>query len=554
MRLSAFPVAVLVTASVPALAQPTPQLVVGFVSATAQPVPSLSVAGLLLLMVAISVLVWKTRRLGWPATLGAWLLGAVVLAAGGLTGGEAVVAQTVSRTLSLGQTSPASLPLSGTAAVDVAVTNASGGAVRLASIDLADATGSGYFISTFGDAAQRCASGQTLQAGQGCVVRVAAGGQYLQAQVGDVLKVRLGELRPTQPSVGYDQVYYHLGRKQPDLTRFTATQAGYLGDDATDNYSRYLYRTERKRADDYCADNGRGAIDDARYVPGQVSLVAGTGFACTVPESGPIAAAGLKTVVVGPEGQLYLTDGHHTFTTLWELADGGANLPVWVRVSGNFSNAADSATFWQRMQATKNVWLRDAQGNAITPDQLPQRLGLDQMGDDSYRSLVYLTRGMGYDNGSLPEFAEFYWGNWLRGQVTLSNYVLNGAGNSANWVAALKRARIELSGGAPVARSGDATNSYVAAVRDASIRMVALAPGAPVDGGMTAQDLGKLGNPAAAKPWNDLMEEDIWRTDLNSSNLYRTAGKAYYALMYRQCGGAASTQPACWKDQRIQAN
>ena len=155
MRFSVFPTAVLVTASAPALAQNTPQLVIGFVSATAQPVPSLSVAGLLLLMVAISVLVWKTRRLGWPATLGAWLLGAVVLAAGGLAGGEAVVAQTVNRTLSLGQTSPASLPLSGTAAIDVAVTNASGGPVRLASIDLADATGSGYFISTFGDAAQR---------------------------------------------------------------------------------------------------------------------------------------------------------------------------------------------------------------------------------------------------------------------------------------------------------------------------------------------------------------------------------------------------------------
>ncbi|WP_269767823.1 ParB-like protein, partial [Alcaligenes faecalis] len=40
---------------------------------------------------------------------------------------------------------------------------------------------------------------------------------YLDSKAGDVLKVRIEELRPTQAAIGYDQVYYKLGRWQGDL-------------------------------------------------------------------------------------------------------------------------------------------------------------------------------------------------------------------------------------------------------------------------------------------------------------------------------------------------
>ncbi|KAF1019410.1 MAG: hypothetical protein GAK30_03136 [Paracidovorax wautersii] len=363
---------------------------------------------------------------------------------------------------------------------------------------------------------------------------------YLAAKAGDVLKVRIDELHPTQPSVGYDQIYYNLGRKQPDLSRYTATAAGYLGDDANDNYSRYLYRTERKRVDDYCADNGQGGV--AVYQPGKTALIDPSTYACqdAPPTASSDAAvlAGLKTVVIGPAGALYLTDGHHTFTALKELADGGDALPVWVRVSANYGDASSDTVFWQRMQDSSYVWLKDAAGRSVAPADLPQRLGLSEMADDPYRSLVYFTRGLGYSNDDVSEFAEFNWGEWLRDRAGLAL--------SAYDLTKLDRARVTVSNGAVAARAGDSTTSYVAAVRDASMKMVALADTDVVANGKTAADLGKLPVPAQASDWNDLMEEDVWRTDTNSSGRYRSAGKAWYALKLRACGGAANTQPACW--------
>lgn len=58
-------------------------------------------------------------------------------------------------------------------------------------------------------------------------------GKWKNARAGDMLEVTLGELRPTQGALGYDQIYYKLGRyeRQPD-----------------------------KKFDDFCADDGLGGI------------------------------------------------------------------------------------------------------------------------------------------------------------------------------------------------------------------------------------------------------------------------------------------------------
>ena len=362
---------------------------------------------------------------------------------------------------------------------------------------------------------------------------------YLAAKTGDVLKVGIEQLHPTQAVVGYDQIYYHLGRKQPDFTRYAPSTAGYLGDDENDNYSRYLYRSEFKRVDDYCADNGQTGADPAAYKPQTVRLIDPATYRCTgpAPVAGSAAATALKTVVIGPQGTLYLTDGHHTFTTLNELADGGPKLPVWVRVAANFSDTTDTSAFWKRMADAGYAWLRDANDKVIEPAALPSRVALSGFQDDRYRSLVYLTRDMGYSNANVSEFAEFYWGNWLRNNgVDLAAYNLRN----------LERSRITVTNGIAAARSGDSTTSYVAAVRDTALRMIALDGTTPIGPNRTAAQLGKLGQPATAGAWNDLLEEEVWRADTNSSNRYRTAGKAWYAVKYRQCGGPASTQPACW--------
>lgn len=66
----------------------------------------------------------------------------------------------------------------------------------------------------------------------------------------------------------------------------------------------------------------------------------------------------MKTVVVGYDGRLYLTDGHHTMTEFRELPDGGGQLKVWVKVVGNYSDSKTADEFWAKMLANGQAWLR----------------------------------------------------------------------------------------------------------------------------------------------------------------------------------------------------
>ena len=260
-----------------------------------------------------------------------------------------------------------------------------------------------------------------------------------------ILQVRLDELHPTQPAIGYDQVYYKLGRYAAEEKR--------IADIAK----------PRKFAD-LCEANGQGdVLPNTANVAGATLAAPPAGYRCK-------AAVGsrpddMKSVVIGPRGIVYLTDGHHTFSSFWE-ADGGRNHPlqVWVKVSDNFS-ALDEAAFWTRMRAQNKVWLKNGRNQAITPQQLPPAIGLASLGDDPYRSLVYFTREIGYEPPEhATEFLEFYWADWLRGMP------------------ALDLARVDLRD--PVA--------YANAILLAAQAMVALRPGDIVSGGKSARELGAL--------------------------------------------------------------
>ncbi|KAK79173.1 ParB-like protein [Bordetella holmesii CDC-H635-BH] len=73
---------------------------------------------------------------------------------------------------------------------------------------------------------------------------------YLDAKAGDVIAVRIEELLPTQAAIGYDQIYYKLGRWQGDFNRSTwQANATQMLD--------YLNRTVGKKFDDYCEDTGQ---------------------------------------------------------------------------------------------------------------------------------------------------------------------------------------------------------------------------------------------------------------------------------------------------------
>jgi hypothetical protein len=301
------------------------------------------------------------------------------------------------------------------------------------------------------------------------------------AAAGDLIDVTLGELHPTQPAVGYDEVYYKLGRYASDKDE----QAGHVN----------------KRFDDWCEANGQ---QEAASAGPDASLADPASFSCTVPvgQETPETIALMKTVVIGPGGVRYLTDGHHSFTELIESPDGGPATHVRVRVAADLSNL-DEAAFWTKMQDEHWVWLRDANDQEITPDQLPAKLGLGSLGDDQYRGLVYFTRDIGYqkptaDDGGSPEFLEFYWAKWLRQNYDLSTHDLTDS------------------------------KDYLDLIEDASKDMTELGKDDEVADGRTAGELGRMSD------WNDGKSDDKGEFgDLGKPMSDEEPGKLAYALDYK---------------------
>lgn len=280
---------------------------------------------------------------------------------------------------------------------------------------------------------------------------------------------------PTQPYLGYDEVYYKLGR-------YT------LGKDAIN-----------KKFDDWCEANGQvsaaSAGPDAR-------LSDASSFQCKVAVGSETAdsIAPMKTVVIGPNGRLYLTDGHHTLTSFFETPDGGPDTRVRLRVLDNLSDLP-TAQFWDRMKQNGWVWLKDVNGNAVGEHQLPKAVGLANFADDKYRSLMYFGRDIGYTAGTIP-FQEFYWGAWMRDSKVVGDW-------NRSDVAA-----------------------YLAAVKTVTQAQVALGSGAVVAEGKTAGQLGVLA------AWNDGKAEgkgEFGKLSMPYSDA--KPGKIAYAVEYRVRNG-----------------
>jgi len=272
---------------------------------------------------------------------------------------------------------------------------------------------------------------------------------YAHAQAGDYVKARIGDLLPTQPSLGYDEVAYKLGR--------------YLhGKASQDPYG--------KKFGDWC--EAAGLADVASAQP-NARIDDPSSFTCTLlPGQETTESADLaKTVVIGPGAKLYLTDGHHTLTSLAELPDGGLDAYVRLRVDGNFSELGESA-FWDRMVAHKWTWLKDANGRSIEPKQLPQSLGLANFQNDEYRGLLYFARDIGYAELTTLPFQEFYWGAWLRDRTPQPAYL--STLNRNDW------------------------QSYLDTVRVLSEEQAQLPAGEVLNGGFTAAELGQF-----AAGWNN---------------------------------------------------
>ena len=275
--------------------------------------------------------------------------------------------------------------------------------------------------------------------------------------------IRLAQAHPTQPALGYDQIY----AKQ---ARYRDTQSGS--------------NQWKKSFDDWCQISGLGGVRK-KTVTAASQLNQPQSFACQKKAKNRDIHA-LKTAVIGPGGKLYMTDGHHSLSSLWEapLRQGDdrtgtvqGNITIPVRIQADYQHL-NNASFWRAMRAQGYTWLQDPHGDAITPAALPQQFGLKQgLKDDPYRSLVYFTRGVGHQvPEDAPEFTEFHWATWLKSaprNFDLGHYQLHqiGAGNGSD-------------------------HGYLQAIHDAALLMTQ-APATETIGasGRTAQEMGQLPTP-----------------------------------------------------------
>uniref|UniRef100_A0A5Q0TN54 Chromosome partitioning protein ParB n=2 Tax=Vibrio algicola TaxID=2662262 RepID=A0A5Q0TN54_9VIBR len=222
--------------------------------------------------------------------------------------------------------------------------------------------------------------------------------QNIPHSEGDVVSVSLGDLHPTQALIGRDQVLYKLANYQ---------------------------KKPKNLFDDVCEANGQKGIKDfdQNSKPNKLDS-----FTCL--ESIGREKSALKTVVIAPNGQLYLTDGHHTFTTFWAMPNGGPDFPIHVLIAKDYRNGEANlqsgvsaqkkqmTEFWQQMQQDKNTWLFNVAGDAITPQELPKQLDLKQFQDSPMRSMLYFTKGVSWDKPDVAvPFLEFYWAKALSLQL-----------------------------------------------------------------------------------------------------------------------------------------
>lgn len=291
-----------------------------------------------------------------------------------------------------------------------------------------------------------------------------------------LVEARLADFRPTQPSLGFDELHYRLGRFE-------------FGKDKIN-----------KRFDDWCESAGLAGAASAQP---DARLSDPSTFACKIKPGAetPASIDSMKTAVVGPKGQLYLTDGHHTFTAFTETRDGGPQTKVRVRVTHNFGEL-DDAAFWAEMKKNQLVWLRDAEDREIAPAQLPKSLGMKEFGNDRYRSVLYFGRDIGYkqlsDNAA---FQEFYWGRWLRNHPGLK-------------IADYK---------------SDTLEGYLNLLKDVTRAISALPDDAVVSDGLNAKRLGRLA------PWNDGAAETAGEFAKQSAPFADAKpGKLAYMFQYRQ--------------------
>ncbi|GAB1621143.1 ParB/Srx family N-terminal domain-containing protein [Agarivorans albus] len=295
---------------------------------------------------------------------------------------------------------------------------------------------------------------------------------------GELRWAKVGDLRPTQALIGYDQVNYKLGRYQAE---------------------------PKKMYEEICESYGAGE-KKVKWSEQSSPLKPGS-FNC------PLAigseAAEMKTAIVGPDGHLYLTDGHHTFSTFIDMENGGAQMPVLIKIQDNWSaSESDSieqamSLFWQRLAQTNNSWQFTASGEAISYLNMPTTLGQDSLANQAFRALVYFARDISWvkKEAKAINFLEFHWGYELAKSISVDEQRL------------VEQAY------------------YLSKIEEVAKQMLAYAPEQAIaSSGRTAKQLGKKA------AWDNNSDKTLQQLVCGSKK--GRLGKLGFALSYKQPGAS----------------
>ncbi len=179
---------------------------------------------------------------------------------------------------------------------------------------------------------------------------------YDKLNNGEVITVTLDQLLPTQALLSFDREFAKLNR----------------------------YNNDRKNMyNDLCKANGAKGI---KKWSEESQPTDASSYTCI--DKPGTHTNDLSTVIIGPkEGTLYLTKGHHTLSTFWDMPNGGTSVPVMVKVAHNLHETGED--FWPEMNNDKEVWLFNTKGEKIKAEDLPEYIGRKQLKHDKYLSLVY---------------------------------------------------------------------------------------------------------------------------------------------------------------------
>ena len=266
---------------------------------------------------------------------------------------------------------------------------------------------------------------------------------------GDIIELKLNQIKAGQPAIGKDQVFYKVGR-------FDGVNWVPEGDDPVTGRT---FSDDEKLFDDVAYANGQ-QVDQAKIFRLSNSDPGDPGSYLVIDEDRQIIAPGavpdaMKTIVIGPDGNNYLTDGHHTVNTFSTIKRGGINhFSLNFLVEANRSqlkdrnnNGSSMDEFWKKMANEGNAWLKVLRKNkpgyrylkgvngsndsynveSIDLDsfegQLPKKMTPNAFRNDPYRAIMNFTRGIAWDSPKetkaegLP-FLEFYWSEEIQSAIS----------------------------------------------------------------------------------------------------------------------------------------